>query len=72
MNNDLALLPWSPGQFHVVENYWEAAGVLAALKAGIALDSVRRPLRYTVVETHGDAGAGVQEEEEKVPRVVVP
>ena len=72
MNNDLSLLPWSPGQFHVVENYWEAAGVLAALKAGIALDSVRRPLRYTVVETHGDAGAGVQEEEEKVSRVVVP
>ena len=54
MNNDLTLLPWSPGQFHVVENYWEAAGVLAALKAGIAVDSVRRPLRYTVVESSGD------------------
>ena len=52
---DLSLLPWSPGQFHVVENYWEAAGVLAALKAGIAVESVRRPLKHTVVETHSDA-----------------
>ena len=60
MNNDLTLLPWSPGQFHVVENYWEATGVLAALKAGIAVDSVRRPLRYTVVETHGDVAASVE------------
>ena len=61
MNNDLTLLPWPPGQFHVVENCWEAAGVLAALKAGIAVDSVRRPLRHTVVETHGDAAAGTQD-----------
>jgi len=61
MNNDLSLLPWSPGQFHVVENYWEAAGALAALKAGIALDSVRRPLPYTVVETHSETAAGVQD-----------
>ncbi len=62
MNNDLALLPWSPGQFHVAENYWEAAGVLAALKAGIAVDSVRRPLRYTVVETHSETAADVRDE----------
>lgn len=50
MKNDLTLLPWSPGQFHVVENYWEAAGVLAALRAGIAVESVRRPLPHTAVE----------------------
>ena len=62
MNNDLTLLPWAPGQFHVVENYWEAAGVLAALKAGIAVDSVRRPLRYTVVEAHGAVAADIQDE----------
>ena len=58
MKNDLTLLPWSPGKFHVVENYWEAAGVLAALKAGLAPDSVRRPLPHTVVETYRDTTLG--------------
>jgi hypothetical protein len=52
MKNDLTQLPWSPGQLHVVDNYWEAAGVLAALKAGIAPESVRRPLQPTKLETH--------------------
>lgn len=50
MKNDLSLLPWASGQFHRVENYWEAAGVLNALKAGIAPESVRRPLADTKVE----------------------
>ena len=43
MANDLTTLPWRPGQLMVVENYWEAAGVLSALRAGIAPESVRRP-----------------------------
>ena len=45
MKNDLTALPWAKGQLHVVENYWEAAGVLGALRAGIDPPSVRRPLR---------------------------
>lgn len=45
MKNDLTLLPWRTGQFWRVQNYWEAAGVLAALKGGIAPESVRRPIR---------------------------
>jgi hypothetical protein len=49
MKNDLATLPWRTGQFHHVENYWEAAGVIAALRAGITPESVRRPLSYTNV-----------------------
>ncbi len=44
MRNDLSTLPWAPGQFCVVDNYLEAVGVLCALKAGLALDSVRRPI----------------------------
>ena len=44
MRNDLSALPWRQGQFHRVANYWEAAGVIAALKAGINPASVRRPL----------------------------
>jgi hypothetical protein len=49
VRNDLRLLPWRDGQLWIVENYWEAAGVLAALKAGIAPEAVRRPLLSTVV-----------------------
>lgn len=51
MKNDLAVLPWAPGQFHRVGNYWEAVGVLAAMRAGIEPMAVRRPLRQTSVST---------------------
>ena len=51
MRNDLRTLPWAPGQLHIVENYWEAVGVMTALKAGVAPDSLRRPLAATRVET---------------------
>ena len=44
MRNDLSALPWRRGQFHRAANYWEAAGVMAALKAGVTPASVRRPL----------------------------
>jgi hypothetical protein len=59
VNNDLTQLPWAPGQFYQVENYWEAAGVLTALKAGIEPGSVRRPLRHTSVETYPQKHADV-------------
>lgn len=49
MKNDLAALPWAPGQFHRVDNYWEAVGVIAAMRAGIEPASVRRPLADTLV-----------------------
>ena len=45
MKNDLETLPWASGQLHIVENYWEAAGVLSALRSGIEPSAVRRPLR---------------------------
>ncbi len=50
MRNDLTALPWALGQFHMVENYWEAAGVLAAIRAGISPESVRRPFLHAAVE----------------------
>ena len=50
MNNDLTSLPWSQGQLYIVDNYWEAAGVMAGLKAGIDPQVVRRPLPPTAVE----------------------
>jgi hypothetical protein len=51
MNNDLSALPWAPGQFHVVDNYLEAVGVLGAIRSGLALDSLRRPIRGVPVTT---------------------
>ena len=51
MANDLTHLPWQKGQLIQVENYWEAAGVIAALRSGIAPESVRRPFGYSKVST---------------------
>ena len=59
MRNDLGALPWRLGQFFRVENYWEAAGVLAALKAGVAPESVRRPLSQVELITSSEMGAAV-------------
>jgi hypothetical protein len=50
MHNDLEMLPWASGQLHIVENYWEAIGVMTALKSGISPASMRRPLSATKVE----------------------
>ena len=44
MRNDLAALQWQAGQFFSADNYWEAAGIVSALKAGIDPDSMRRPI----------------------------
>lgn len=49
--NDLSQLPWAPGQLTVVENYWEAAGVLSAFRAGLSPASVRRPFAKLEIET---------------------
>jgi hypothetical protein len=49
MKNDLEQLPFAPGKLFIVENYLEAVGVMTALKAGVALSSVRRPLAETKI-----------------------
>lgn len=49
MQNKLEQLPFEPGKLFVVENYWEAVGVMTAIKAGVAPASVRRPLSYTSI-----------------------
>jgi len=38
----LARLFAGTGRYHCVGNYWEAAGLIMALKAGIAPETVRR------------------------------
>lgn len=49
MENELEKLPFGPGKLFIVENYLEAVGVMTALKAGVAVSSVRRPLAETKV-----------------------
>jgi len=51
MRNRLSDLPFRPGNLIAVDSYVEAAGVLAALRAGVSLESVKRPLKHTVVRT---------------------
>lgn len=47
MRNKLENLPFSSGKLFVVENYLEAVGVINAIKAGVAPEAVRRPIRNT-------------------------
>ena len=51
MRNDLSALPWESGQYIQVDNYWEAAGLLAAMRVGLDPGSVRRPLKSLGIET---------------------
>ena len=51
MRNDLTKLPWKEGQLLIAKNYWEAAGLLASLRTGIAPETVRRPLHRTKLIT---------------------
>ena len=58
MKNDLSRLNWRQGQLIKVNNYWEAAGVVCALRAGISPEAVRRPMIRTPSRTyavHGDS-----------------
>ena len=53
MRNDLADLAWRDGQLIAVDNYWEAAGVVASLKAGLDPFAVRRPIRSVNISFQG-------------------
>lgn len=49
MKNDLTKLPFRKGKLFFAENYLEAAGIMTAIKAGVSLDSIERPIRLTNV-----------------------
>ena len=50
MRNNLESLPFERGKLFIVDNYLEAVGVMSALRSGVSLDTVRRPLPDTVVK----------------------
>ncbi len=49
MKNNLEELPFEKGKLFIVDNYLEAIGVMTALRSGLALESVRRPIASTRV-----------------------
>jgi hypothetical protein len=58
MRNDLRALPFRTGQLRYAQNYYEAAGILAAMKAGVAPSTIARPmqpLRIERVAVHAQA-----------------
>ena len=57
MKNNLEALPFRSGQLIKVDHYLEAAGVLAAIKAGIEPAAVRRPFPNTRVNKSGPVSA---------------
>ena len=61
MKNDLSVLPWPEDKFFRVSNYWEAAGVISSLKAGIDPHAVRRPIPKAVVVSSLDESPAVVE-----------
>jgi hypothetical protein len=56
MRNKLEELPFESEKLFIVDNYLEAVGVMNAMKAGISVNSVRRPLAFTNVleESHSE------------------
>ena len=43
-------LPFKPGQLRYAQNYYEAAGILAAMKAGVSAASIARPMQPLHIE----------------------
>ena len=73
MQNCLEDYPFQPGKLFIVDNYLEAVGVMNALKAGVSVESLRRPLADTRCvrssEQNKQAQQKVTEESPKVVRL---
>lgn len=59
---ELKVLPWRSNQLFIAENYWEAAGILSALRCGISPYAVRRPFTRLDVKTWGVSEQSVSRE----------
>ncbi len=62
MQNSLEDYPFQPGKLFIVDNYLEAVGVMNALKAGVSVESIRRPLADTHVVHSSDRNVLPQKE----------
>ena len=71
MQNCLEDYPFQPGKLFIVDNYLEAVGVMNALKAGVSVESIRRPLADTRCVHSSDKNKQAQQEvTEESPKVV--
>src|SRR6476469_7998822 len=81
MRNDLKSLPFRAGQLHYASNYYEAAGILSAMKAGVAPAALARPMQPIRIErvaahaenngtTNGHANGNGKSRRTKAPVVV--
>ena len=50
MKNDLRRLPFKTGKLHFAENYLEAVGIASSIRAGLAVDTLTRPIKMTRIE----------------------
>lgn len=64
MRNNLLDYPFKPGKLFTVDNYLEAVGVMSALRTGVSVESVRRPLSGTVSFDRTKHGSADEVEEE--------
>lgn len=72
MKNSLEDYPFQSGKLFIVDNYLEAVGVMNALKAGVSVESIRRPLADTrVVHNSDENGQAQKEVAEESPKVVM-
>ena len=53
MRNDLRALPFRAGQLQYASNYYEAAGILAGMKAGVAPATIARPMQPMRIDRVG-------------------
>jgi hypothetical protein len=55
MQNKLEDLPFESNKLFIVNNYLEAVGMMNAIRSGVSIESIRRPLSFTSVsESHAD------------------
>lgn len=65
MKNNLNELPFNQGKLFIVDNYLEAVGVMNALKSGVTVESVRRPLSHTIVTDYKQGQPSIENKIEK-------
>jgi hypothetical protein len=57
MRNSLDELPFKAGQLKYAENYYEAAGIMAAMRTGVAASTLHRPMAPIRIERYSAAKA---------------
>ena len=63
--NDLSMLPWAENQLFYVDSYFEAAGLMCAIKAGLDPRSCERPLANTRVSQFGSKSSFEDAQQER-------